>query len=263
MKMCRARNLSGRFFMSVLPAILGTLLMTVPAFCASAEGAVDHKAQLWDFMWRLLNFAVLMYILYRLAWKRLVNFFRNRREDIKTSLAETKDRKVEAEERFKEYEVKLTKATDDIQGISEMIKEQGKKIGPDYGILNTDRVHHTKDALPLGSLHLFIEDILARKRERHHFKITKPAKRLAGKSGIDLHLVRFSNRERSRRGVHDFVIPVRNRHILEDIPVVHDISPVAGHLHLYLCSPNRLSTKPHPSEQLRHLIGCQVYAEQL
>jgi len=125
MKMCRARNLSGRFFMSVLPAILGTLLMTVPAFCASAEGAVDHKAQLWDFMWRLLNFAVLMYILYRLAWKRLVNFFRNRREDIKTSLAETKDRKVEAEERFKEYEVKLTKATDDIQGISEMIKEQG------------------------------------------------------------------------------------------------------------------------------------------
>ncbi len=125
MKMCRARNLSGRFFMSALPAILGTLLMTVPAFCSSAEGAVDHKAQLWDFMWRLLNFAVLLYILYKLAWKRLVNFFRNRREDIKTSLVETKDRRVEAEEKFKEYEVKLTKATDDIQNISEMIKAQG------------------------------------------------------------------------------------------------------------------------------------------
>jgi F-type H+-transporting ATPase subunit b len=125
MKMCRARNLSGRFLMSALPAILWTLLMTVPAFCSSAEGAVDHKAQLYDFMWRLLNFAVLLYILYKLAWKRLVNFFRNRREDIKTSLVETKDRRVEAEEKFKEYEVKLAKATDDIQGISEMIKEQG------------------------------------------------------------------------------------------------------------------------------------------
>ena len=125
MKMCRAGNLSGRFLMSALPAILWTLLMTVPAFCSSAEGAVDHKAQLYDFMWRLLNFAVLMYILYRLAWKRLVNFFRNRREDIKTSLAETKDRRVEAEDKFKEYEIKLAKATDDIQGISEMIKEQG------------------------------------------------------------------------------------------------------------------------------------------
>jgi len=125
MKMCRAGNLSGRFFMSALPAILWTLLVTVPAYCASAEGAVDHKAQLYDFAWRVLNFAVLLYILYKLAWKRLVNFFRNRREDIKTSLAETKDRKVEAEERFKEYEVKLTKATDDIQGISEMIKAQG------------------------------------------------------------------------------------------------------------------------------------------
>jgi F-type H+-transporting ATPase subunit b len=125
MKRCRARNLSERFFFSALPAIAVMLLMTVPAFCASAGGEVDHKAQLWDFMWRLLNFAILMYILYKLAWKRLVNFFRNRREDIKTSLAETKDRRVEAEERFKEYEVKLTKATDDIQSISEMIKAQG------------------------------------------------------------------------------------------------------------------------------------------
>ncbi|HOX94835.1 MAG TPA: ATP synthase F0 subunit B, partial [Syntrophales bacterium] len=107
--------------MSVLPAVLGTLLVVVPAFCASAGGEVDHKAQLWDFAWRLLNFAILVYILYKLAWKRLVSFFRNRREDIKTSLAEANDRKVEAEEKFKEYEVKLTKATDDIQNISEMI----------------------------------------------------------------------------------------------------------------------------------------------
>ena len=111
--------------MSALPVVALTLLMTLPAFCASAEGEVDHKAQLYDFLWRLLNFAVLMYILYKLAWKRLVNFFRNRREDIRTSLAETKERREEAEERFKEYEVKLAKATDDIQNISEMIKAQG------------------------------------------------------------------------------------------------------------------------------------------
>ncbi|MGB4549450.1 MAG: F0F1 ATP synthase subunit B [Syntrophales bacterium] len=125
MKMCRARNLWKRFFFSALPAVLGTLFMTAAAFCAAAEGEVDHKAQLWDFMWRLLNFAVLVFILYKLAWKRLVNFFRNRREDIRTSLAETEERKVEAEEKFKEYEAKLTKATDDIQNISEMIKAQG------------------------------------------------------------------------------------------------------------------------------------------
>jgi len=125
MKMCRARNLWKRFFFSALPAVLGTLFMTAAAFCAAAEGEVDHKAQLWDFMWRLLNFAVLVFILYKLAWKSLVNFFRNRREDIRTSLAETEERKVEAEEKFKEYEAKLTKATDDIQNISEMIKAQG------------------------------------------------------------------------------------------------------------------------------------------
>jgi F-type H+-transporting ATPase subunit b len=125
MKRCRARNLWKRFFFSALPAILWMLFVTAAAFCASGEGEVDHKAQLWDFAWRLLNFAVLLFILYKLAWKRLVNFFRNRREDIKTSLAEAEERRVEAEEKFKEYEVKLTKATDDIQNISEMIKAQG------------------------------------------------------------------------------------------------------------------------------------------
>jgi len=126
MKRCRAGNLAGRFLLSALPLIALTLWMTVPAFCASAEGQVDHKAQLYDFAWRLLNFAVLVYILYRLAWKRLVNFFRNRREDIKTSLVEADDRKAEAENKFREYEVKLTKATDDIQNISDMIKAQGQ-----------------------------------------------------------------------------------------------------------------------------------------
>ncbi|HRT63153.1 MAG TPA: F0F1 ATP synthase subunit B [Syntrophales bacterium] len=125
MERCRARNLWRRFFFSALPAVLGTLFLAAVAFCASAEGEVDHKAQLLDFAWRLLNFAVLLFILYKIAWKRLVNFFRNRREDIKASLAEAEERKQEAESRFKEYEVKLAKATEDIEGISEMIKAQG------------------------------------------------------------------------------------------------------------------------------------------
>ncbi len=125
MKRCRARNLWRRFFFSALPAVLGMLFLTTAALCASAEGEVDHRAQLLDFAWRLLNFAVLMFILYKIAWKRLVNFFRNRREDIKSSLAEAEERKLEAESRFKEYEVKLAKATEDIEGISEMIKAQG------------------------------------------------------------------------------------------------------------------------------------------
>lgn len=125
MERCRARNLWVRFFFSALPAVLGMLFLTAAAYCASAEGEVDHKAQLLDFAWRLLNFAVLMFILYKIAWKRLVNFFRNRREDIKSSLAEAEERKLEAESRFKEYEVKLAKATEDIEGISEMIKAQG------------------------------------------------------------------------------------------------------------------------------------------
>ena len=126
MKTRQTRDLVRRSLMTALPAIAMVAVFATSALCASGGGEGDHKSQWWDFGWRVLNFAILIYIIYKLSWKKLVGFFRNRREDIKASIEDAKVRREEAEAKFKEYETKLTKATGEIDGISDMIRAQGQ-----------------------------------------------------------------------------------------------------------------------------------------
>jgi F-type H+-transporting ATPase subunit b len=57
--------------------------------------------------------------------KKIKEFFVSRRVDIKTSLDQALVAKEDAEKKFKEYAAKLEKATEEIDGIAEMIKVQG------------------------------------------------------------------------------------------------------------------------------------------
>ena len=56
---------------------------------------------------------------------KIKEFFAGRRTDIKASLEEAAAAKEEAEKKFKEYSTKLDKATEEIEGISDMIRAQG------------------------------------------------------------------------------------------------------------------------------------------
>jgi F-type H+-transporting ATPase subunit b len=103
------------------------LLIAVTAWAAGAEEHVDTKAQLIDFAWRIANFAVLLFILYKLMWKKMKTFFAGRREGIKASLQEAEVVKADAEKKFKEYDGKLKKAEEEIQSISAMIRAQGEE----------------------------------------------------------------------------------------------------------------------------------------
>jgi len=103
------------------------VLISVTVWAAGGEEHVDTKAQLIDFAWRIANFAVLLFILYKLMWKKMKTFFAGRREGIKASLEEAEVVKAEAEKKFKEYDGKLKKAEEEIQGISAMIKAQGEE----------------------------------------------------------------------------------------------------------------------------------------
>jgi len=106
---------------------LGTLLFAVAAWAAGGEEHVDTKAQLIDFGWRVANFLVLMGILYWLMWKKMKSFFAGRREGIKASLEEAEVVKADAEKKFREYDEKIKKAEEEIQGIAAMIKAQGEE----------------------------------------------------------------------------------------------------------------------------------------
>ena len=65
----------------------GIVLVAAVAWAAGGGGEEgDHKAMMIDFAWRILNFAILMFILYKLMWKKMKSFFAGRREGIKASL---------------------------------------------------------------------------------------------------------------------------------------------------------------------------------
>ncbi|MGE5842372.1 MAG: F0F1 ATP synthase subunit B [Deltaproteobacteria bacterium] len=110
-----------------LVTALGIVLVAAVAWAAGAEEHVDTKAQLIDFAWRIVNFIILLYILYKLMWKKMKSFFAGRREGIKASLEEAEVVKADAEKKFKEYDEKIKKAEEEIQGISAMIKAQGEE----------------------------------------------------------------------------------------------------------------------------------------
>lgn len=107
--------------------VLGIVGFAAIAWAAGGGEEVDLKAQLIDFAWRIVNFIILLYILYKLMWKKMKSFFASRREGIQSSLDEAEVVKADAEKKFKEYDEKIKKAEEEIQGISAMIKAQGEE----------------------------------------------------------------------------------------------------------------------------------------
>jgi F-type H+-transporting ATPase subunit b len=93
---------------------------------ASSGGETGHEGNKWfEFAWKTLDFVVLVGFLYWLLAAKIKDFFVGRRKDIKESLDKSAQQKAEAEGKYREYSEKIDKASAEIDGIFEMIKEQG------------------------------------------------------------------------------------------------------------------------------------------
>jgi F-type H+-transporting ATPase subunit b len=103
------------------------IVLTVAIAYAAKEGSGGHEGKNWmDLIWRLINFVVLAWFLWWLLAKKVKDFFAGRRTDIKAALEKAVADKEEAEKKFKEYDSKLTRATEEIDQIREMIRTQGE-----------------------------------------------------------------------------------------------------------------------------------------
>lgn len=91
-----------------------------------AAGDGDHGGQMKDFLWRIFNFTIFAGIIYLLARKAVRGFFTGRRQRIQESIEEAERIRDEAREKLREYEAKLEKASQEIVGITEMIRNQGE-----------------------------------------------------------------------------------------------------------------------------------------
>jgi F-type H+-transporting ATPase subunit b len=109
----------------LLLSILPVFFICTVAF-ASEGGGHEDNMKLWiDFAWRIFDFVLLVGFLYWVAAKKIKEFFVDRRHNIKCTIEEKLAEKEETEKKFKEYSLRLDKATEEIKNIFEMIKAQG------------------------------------------------------------------------------------------------------------------------------------------
>jgi len=121
-----SRELFSRSYLRYFLLSILTLVLTSSVAYASEGGGHEDTVKLWiDFAWRIFNFGLLVWFLYWVAAKKIKEFFVDRRDNIKATIEEKITEKEETEKKFREYSLRLDKATEEIKNIFEMIKAQG------------------------------------------------------------------------------------------------------------------------------------------
>jgi len=115
-------------------AAIGTLILFVLVCCglamasgAGAEQGADHgNGKMLDLLYRAINFALLVIILYVVVRKTTIkDFFSNRREEIRNNFEELNKKKDLAERRFHELEQKLREFEVSKKEIIDQYKAEG------------------------------------------------------------------------------------------------------------------------------------------
>ncbi len=112
----------------VLLGIEVALCLAFAAVCFAAEGGHGGGgAQFKDFLYRLLNFSILVGVMYYLTKKPLANFLANRKESIRRTLQELELKKAEAEKKYEEYQGKLAALDEETKKIIEEYIQEGER----------------------------------------------------------------------------------------------------------------------------------------
>lgn len=103
------------------------LALALPAWAlASGDAHVDSGVILKDFIWRCVNFAVMVGLLGYFVSKPIRNGLQNRRAEIEKTLAEAAAAREAAEAKAREYQEKLARAAAEIDTIYAAIRREGE-----------------------------------------------------------------------------------------------------------------------------------------
>ena len=107
--------------------ILSLFIVLLPLFAAFASGGESgHDSSQWKGLaFKTFNAAIIIGALVWFLAPKIKSFFSGRRQEIKESLESAAAQKAEAEKQYREYSEKIDKASQEIDGIFEMIKAQG------------------------------------------------------------------------------------------------------------------------------------------
>ncbi len=125
------KGFRGFFMNKKAGTIAASVIMLGVATAALASGGeggshADSGVLLKDFLYRVFNFAVTVGLLAYFITKPIRKGLAGRSEGIETALNEAQASKEAAEAKFAEYDRKLAKASEEIDGIYEAIKREGE-----------------------------------------------------------------------------------------------------------------------------------------
>lgn len=104
----------------------GCLLVTTAAF-ASGGGGGEHGGSTMEWVYRFLNFGVLVFILVKFAGKPLKDFLAQRKELIEKSIKEAQEAKELAKKALAEVEERLKLKDKEVEEIIASAKASGEK----------------------------------------------------------------------------------------------------------------------------------------
>jgi F-type H+-transporting ATPase subunit b len=124
----QSRKMRSKIGIAVLA--LSGVLATAGLLYAASNGYDSYEIlpteKLWDLFWRILNFAVLVFILVKFLSKPLANALMGRRQGIKDQFEDLDARRAEAELLYKEHEGRLTRLDEEVQKIIAAAVTQGE-----------------------------------------------------------------------------------------------------------------------------------------
>ncbi len=104
----------------VLP-LFAVIFFTMLGVCLAAQEHTSEARKIWDMVWRIINFTILVVILYRLLADRVRKYFVERRSEIVKVLGEVERAEKEAQKRYEESKAKLEEVEKDVENIRNML----------------------------------------------------------------------------------------------------------------------------------------------
>lgn len=109
--------------------LIGVLAFTALAFASGGEGGEAHEGLPWaNYGFRILNFVIFIFLLYKFAGAKAAAFFGGRRAQIKKDLEDLEIRKAEAEKRLKDVETGIRNLEQEKAAILAEAQTQGEAI---------------------------------------------------------------------------------------------------------------------------------------
>ena len=136
MKQCRAIGSKGLIIGASVVLLLAVL--AVNAVAGEGHEAAGHHESLLaalaenpvpllkDLLWRVINFAVLLWILIKFTGKPIKNYFANRQEALVKGINEAREAKEAAERLYQEYQKKLAHIEDEVKELESRIRAEAE-----------------------------------------------------------------------------------------------------------------------------------------